>query len=245
MSVAYMRPYTGLGISEYTYNNNGLESTSLKSCLRKIANGNRVRYVLGLPWASKQTPPDPGTGNLSKIYAYRQAGQQQQRPAANPTAQQPSQPYGFANRLSDIWNMLINQIKLWWYKSKMQSGAMSDDEWKTVQTAAKELGSNKTARELGNWYDPKKYGASYFDGLANFTAQLPTLHKLRSIGNTGSAFGKSMPGVITKFVKGALSNSEYGAPGVRSAMDWGHKYGYINKDDYDTYNNWFPVQSKR
>lgn len=151
------------------------------------------------------------------------------------TRKNQQKPYGFANRLSDVWSMLIDRIKLWWYQSRMRSGDMTDTDWRTVQEAATRLGKNQTARSLGAWWNPKQYDAAYFDGLSNFTKQLQNVHRLRGYGNT---YNDPTTGPIAKLKAGWKARKLYGAYGkdMDSAMAWGNKYGYVNDELYNTYN---------
>lgn len=251
MSVAYsLPPPTGYGLCP------SIESMFRRD-LRKIAGADRlnIRGIVqknlspgmgpkaGNPFSNlaPQSPPASPPRN-SRVPATNSGSGQPQSgkvttpnttPNTNPNLKKT--PYGFANRLSDVWSMLIDRIKLWWYQSRMKSGNMTDAEWRTVQEAATRLGKNQTARSLGAWWNPKQYDADYFDGLSNFTKQLQNVHKLRSYGNTYRDLPAWRLGKYKAAWNAAKLYGDYGKDMDR-AMAWGNKYGYVDDELYNTYN---------
>lgn len=153
-------------------------------------------------------------------------------------------PYGFFNRLSDIWYMLVDRIKMWWYETKLKNGTLTQDEFSSVQNSAKRLSENRTARELGKWWNADKYNDAYFNYLPKFVGTAPKMQELRRLHGLYSS-DKSWANRRNLFRYMHANHKE-----ITPAMQWGYNNGYITKDqwgsynkglkDYRTANRWIP-----
>jgi hypothetical protein len=176
------------------------------------------------PTAVPQSTSKPITNNVPKSQERPKAAPtQQQQPAQQqpaptqvaPQGEPQQKPYGMFNRLQDIWHMLIDRIKLWWYQSKMKSGNMTADEWKSAQSSADRLSKNKTAMDWGKWWNPEKYTQNYFSGMPKFTASLPYLHQIKKLSDNKK---------IGDAYKLYTDNKDL----IDAGTSWGRDAGYID-----------------
>lgn len=138
-------------------------------------------------------------------------------------------PYGFFNRLSDIWYMLVDRIKMWWYETKLKNGTLTQDEFSSAQNSAKRLSENRTARGLGKWWNADKYNDAYFDYLPKFVGAAPKMQELRRLHGLYSK-DKSWANKRNLFRYMDANHKE-----ITPAMRWGYNNGYITKDQWESY----------
>lgn len=160
------------------------------------------------------------------------------------TRKDQQKPYGFFNRLSDIWYMLVDRIKMWWYETKLKNGTLTKDEFSSVQNSAKRLSENRTVRELGKWWNADKYNDAYFDYLPKFVGTAPNMQELRRLHGLYSN-DKSLANKRNLFRYMHANHRE-----ITPAMQWGYNNGYITKDQWESYskglgdfnkaNRWIP-----
>lgn len=181
----------------------------------------------------RQQPVAPPSTNPNRVKPLTRDGLRDEITRKNQqNGQQNSQQrlYGFFNRLSDIWYMLVDRIKMWWYSTKLKNGALTQDEFSSMQNSVKRLSGNRTARELGKWWNADKYNDSYFDYLPKFVGATPKMQELRRLHGLYSN-DKSW-GNRKKLFRYMRDNHMEITP----AMQWGYNNGYINKDQWESYN---------
>lgn len=153
MSYAMTYP-VGLGIDRPTYSRQG----TLRTCLRKIASD-----------IMPNVPPQNTTVPARNTTV----------PPRNTTVppRNTAKPLDFFGSMGSIWNFLVARLRMWWFKNRIKSGQLTQDQWKTVHADAKELSTNRFGRAMGSFINPAKYDNGYFAGLPQFMRGVQRAHE--------------------------------------------------------------------